>query len=245
MPKVVPEYREEARKKIIAAGWDVMSRKGYCATTMDDIAAEVGVTKSALYLYFRNKDDLVAEIVKMIPALVRRQAVQSFPNATPLQGWTSMLDAQLAMDGNQDSLILELVAMVGRNPAVGRDLSENLRIGYEMAAHGLAAQQRQGLIRDDADPHTLALALVALFLGFQCLSVAGVEPGEIRERWQEMGRVLLEPAGTRAECQEGCPWTDEMGRRMAERAPGVSVEIPVCPETCEIADCTIRRYAKP
>ena len=152
---------------------------------------------------------------------------------------------QLAMDGNQDSLILEIVAMVGRNPAVGRDLSENIRIGYEMAAHGLAAQQRQGLIRDDADPHTLAMSLVALFFGFQCLSLAGIEPGEIRERWLEMGKILLEPAATPADCSEGCPWTNEMGRRLAEREAGESIGIPDCPETCEMADCTIRRYRKP
>jgi AcrR family transcriptional regulator len=245
MPKVVPEYREEARKKIIAAGWDVMSRKGYCATTMDDIAAQVGVTKSALYLYFRNKDDLVGEIVKTIPALVREQAVKSFPDATPLQGWTSMLDAQLAMDGNQDSLILEIVAMVGRNPVVGKYLSENVRIGYEMAAHGLAAQQRQGLIRDDADPHTLAFGLVALFFGFQCLSLAGVEPGEIRERWLDLGKVLLQPGAALADCSEGCPWTNEMGRRLAEREAGEPVELPVCPESCEVTGCTIRRYRRP
>jgi AcrR family transcriptional regulator len=245
MPKVVPEYREEARKKIIAAGWDVMSRKGYCATTMDDIAAQVGVTKSALYLYFRNKDDLVGEIVKTIPALVRQQAVKSFPDATPLQGWTSMLDAQLAMDGNQDSLILEIVAMVGRNPVVGKYLSENVRIGYEMAAHGLAAQQRQGLIRDDADPHTLAFGLVALFFGFQCLSLAGVEPGEIRERWLDLGKVLLQPGAALADCSEGCPWTNEMGRRLAEREAGEPVELPVCPESCEVTGCTIRRYRRP
>jgi AcrR family transcriptional regulator len=245
MPKVVPEYKEEARRKIVAAGWDVMSRKGYCATTMDDIAARVGVTKSALYLYFRSKDELVGEIVKMIPALVRRQATESFPNATPLQGWTSMLDAQLAMDGNQDALILEIMAMVGRNPAVGRYLSENVRAGYEMAAHGIAAQQRQGLVRDDADPHTLALGLVALFFGFQCLSLAGFEHREIRERWLEIGKVLLEPASTLADCTEGCPWTVEMGRRMAERETGESIEIPVCPETCEHTDCPIRRYAEP
>lgn len=241
MPKVVPEYREEARRKIVAAGWDVMSTKGYCATTMDDIAARVGVTKSALYLYFRNKDELVGEIVKMIPELVRAQAVKSFPNADPLQGWTSMLERQLAMDRNQGSLILEIVAMVGRNPAVGKYLSENIRIGYEMAAHGIAAQQRQGLIRGDTDPYTLALGLVALFFGFECLSLAGVEPAEIRERWLELGTILLDPAATPADCAEGCPWTEEMGRRMAGRGIGESVEIPACPETCEIPGCTIRR----
>lgn len=245
MPKVVPEYKEEARRKIIAAGWEVMSRKGYCATTLDEIATRVGVTKSALYLYFRNKDDLVAEIVKMIPELVREQAVKSFPDAEPLRGWTSMLERQLAMDADQGSLILEIVAMVGRNPALGQYLSENIRIGYEMAAHGIAAQQRQGLVRDDADPYSLALALVALFFGFECLALAGVGPGEIRERWQEVGTILLRPADTPADCSEGCPWTDEMGRRMAARGIGESVGIPECPVSCTIPGCTIRRRREP
>jgi AcrR family transcriptional regulator len=245
MPKVVPEYKEEARKKIIAAGWDVMSRKGYCATTLDEIAGEVGVTKSALYLYFKNKDDLVGEIVKMIPELVREQAARSFPGADPLQGWTAMLERQLATDADRGALILEIVAMVGRNPAVGKYLAENIRIGYEMAAHGIAAQQRQGLVRDDADPHTLALALVALFFGFECLSLAGVGAGEIRERWLERGTILLRPADTPSDCAEGCPWTEEMRRRMAARGIGESVAMPACPESCEVPGCTIRRYRKP
>ena len=242
MPKVIPEYKEEARKKIIAAGWEVMSRKGYCATTMDDIAAQVGVTKSALYLYFRNKDDLVVEIVKTIPESIREQAVKSFPDVPPLQGWTSMLDIQFGNGADQDSLFLEMVGMMGRNPSVGKSLSENILVGYEMVAHGIAAQQRQGLIREDADPHTLAAAIVSLFLGFRCLSLAGIDNGEIRERWLEMGKILLQPAETPADCKDGCPWTREMGRRMAERKVGESVEIPVCPETCPEPGCTIRRY---
>ena len=244
MPKVVPEYREAARKRIIAAGWDVMCRKGYCATTMDDIAAEVGVTKSALYLYFKNKDALVADIVKLIPALVRRRARESFPDATPLQGWTSMLEAQLAADAGQDSLILELIAMAARNPAAGGSLAENIRAGYEMAAHGIAAEQREGLVRDDEDPHTLALGLAALFFGFQCLSLAGIDRAEIRERWLALGSVLLEPTGRPAACTGGCPWTDEMGRRLAAQEAGESIELPDCPETCEVLVCPIRRYRK-
>jgi AcrR family transcriptional regulator len=244
MPKVIPEYKEEARKKIIAAGWDVMSRKGYYATTMDDIAAQVGVTKSALYLYFRNKDDLLVEIVKAIPASIRQQAGKSFPNAPPLTGWTSMLDLQLGNDPGQDSLFLEMVAMMRRNPAVGKSLPGSILIGNEIVAHGIAAQQRKGLIRGDADPHTLALAIVALFYGFRCLSLAGVEHDEIRERWLEIGEILLQPVGTPADCREGCPWTQEMGRRLAERDTGQPVEIPVCPETCPEPECTIRRYEK-
>jgi AcrR family transcriptional regulator len=243
MPKVIPEYKEEARKKIIAAGWDVMSRKGYCATTMDDIAAEVGVTKSALYLYFRNKDDLIVEIVKTFPASLRQQAGKSFPNVPPLEGWTSMLDLQLENEAGQDSLFLEMVAMIGRNPGVGKNLSGSIVTGNEIVAHGIANQQRQGLIRRGSDPYTLAFAIVALFFGFRCLSLAGIGKDEIRERWLGIGKILLEPSETRADCR-GCPWTQEMGRRLAGQDKGGNIGIPACPETCREPECTIRKYEK-
>ena len=37
----------------------VIARKGMSATTMQDIAAEAGVAKGTLYLYFRDRDELV------------------------------------------------------------------------------------------------------------------------------------------------------------------------------------------
>ena len=197
--------KERRRQQIMVAAKRVFSEKGFNKATMEDIAQEAELSPGTLYLYFKNKDALVAEIVQLIPALVRQQARESFPDATPLQGWTSMLEAQLAADAGQDSLILELIAMAARNPAAGGSLAENIRAGYEMAAHGIAAQQREGLVRDDEDPHTLALGLAALFFGFQCLSLAGIDRAEIRERWLALGSVLLEPTGRPAACTGGCP----------------------------------------
>ena len=90
MPKVVPEYKEEAKKKILAAGREVMSRKGYRATTMEDIAEHVGVSKAALYQYFRSKDELVVEIVKAFPDQVRERTMAMYPGATPLEAWVTV-----------------------------------------------------------------------------------------------------------------------------------------------------------
>ena len=56
MPKVIPEYKEEAKAKIIKAARSVFSQKGYHDATMDDIATEVGVSKGALYSYFESKE---------------------------------------------------------------------------------------------------------------------------------------------------------------------------------------------
>jgi AcrR family transcriptional regulator len=42
MPKVVPEYKELAKKKIIDATYSIFYKKGYHGSTMDDISNEVG-----------------------------------------------------------------------------------------------------------------------------------------------------------------------------------------------------------
>lgn len=62
MPKVVPEYKVAARAKIIDSARRVFSKNGYHASTMDDVAKEVGVSKGALYACFRSKEDLLKEV---------------------------------------------------------------------------------------------------------------------------------------------------------------------------------------
>jgi len=56
------EYREDAKKKIIAAALDVAAEHGWDAVTLDAIAQNVGVTKPALYSYFKNREALLREV---------------------------------------------------------------------------------------------------------------------------------------------------------------------------------------
>ena len=44
----------ETREKILKALLDGFARKGYSNTTFVDIADEIGVTKGAIYWYFKN-----------------------------------------------------------------------------------------------------------------------------------------------------------------------------------------------
>ncbi len=51
-----PAIRQDA---ILDAAFMAFSSYGYRRTTMDDIAQGVGISRSALYLHFRNKDDIL------------------------------------------------------------------------------------------------------------------------------------------------------------------------------------------
>lgn len=191
MPKVVPEYKEEAKKKIIAAGREVMSKKGYYATTMDDIAADVGVSKGALYLYFGSKDELVVEIVKALPEQIREVKMSMSHATDPIDSWIAVLDFFLENNAEQNALIFEFLSMAARNPEIAKSFSDNMELGLRNATHGVAELQRRGIISPDADPRTIAFAMASLFQGIRYFSLIGVGREELRERWIEMGKILF------------------------------------------------------
>ena len=62
MPKVVPEYKEIAKQKIIQASIKIFTEKGLHKTTMDEIGEEIGVSKGTVYTYFKNKEELLKTI---------------------------------------------------------------------------------------------------------------------------------------------------------------------------------------
>lgn len=53
------EARHARRREFIDAGWQCIARKGYRNITIDDIAAELGLSKGAFYSHFDHKEDLL------------------------------------------------------------------------------------------------------------------------------------------------------------------------------------------
>jgi AcrR family transcriptional regulator len=55
--------RDRSREEILEATRRVLLRDGIAATTLDAVAKEVGVTKTAIYYYFASKDALLFEVI--------------------------------------------------------------------------------------------------------------------------------------------------------------------------------------
>ena len=64
VPKI--DVADERRAQIIEAALTCFARRGYRNTTMDDIAAESGLSKGSLYWYFNSKDDLFASAITSV-----------------------------------------------------------------------------------------------------------------------------------------------------------------------------------
>jgi AcrR family transcriptional regulator len=56
---------EEARGQILEAAQTTFLRFGVAKTTMDDIAKAAGVSRPTIYRYFRDRDTLIAELIRL------------------------------------------------------------------------------------------------------------------------------------------------------------------------------------
>ncbi|MBQ5310855.1 MAG: TetR/AcrR family transcriptional regulator [Oscillospiraceae bacterium] len=53
----------KTRENLIISALSMYERKGYHKTTVDDIAAEAGVSTGIAYRYFRNKKDILLSVI--------------------------------------------------------------------------------------------------------------------------------------------------------------------------------------
>ncbi len=74
--------RQERERLILRAAADLFIERGYHDTSMDDIAARVGIAKGTVYLHFASKEDLALALIE--------QGARTF---------AQRLDAILASDG--------------------------------------------------------------------------------------------------------------------------------------------------
>jgi AcrR family transcriptional regulator len=59
---------EETRASLLATARCVFSEQGYAATSMDDLTAQAGLTRGALYHHFGDKKGLLAAVVAQLDA---------------------------------------------------------------------------------------------------------------------------------------------------------------------------------
>lgn len=56
----------KTEEKIITTGKKLFGAQGYVATSMSDIAKEVGITKASLYYFYKNKQDLYLRVLSEV-----------------------------------------------------------------------------------------------------------------------------------------------------------------------------------
>lgn len=126
---------------------------GYCSCTMDELAAELGMSKKTLYVHFAGKDEIIAAVIDDLGREVRADAEALLRNrglnfAEKLRGFVEGMAERLAAINPRVLRDLERHA-----PALHRRLGDmrSKNIPYVFGRF-VEAGQLEGLVRTDLPP---------------------------------------------------------------------------------------------
>jgi AcrR family transcriptional regulator len=139
--------KAQTRQALIEAASELFARQGIDATSIDEIAASVGLTKGAVYAHFGSKAGLVDVVMDGASANVSGQPLTdpSLPFAESLTAMGREAAAQMQrLPRSLVMLNLEYVLYLLRNPQRRRKMREEFRRNRAVAATALdeAARER-------------------------------------------------------------------------------------------------------
>lgn len=105
VPDATPDKASGRQDSILDAAFHAFASYGFRRTTMDDIARGAGMSRSALYLHYRNKDDIFRSLAERYFADALRDMEEALlaPGQTPEQ---ALIAAFLAKDGKFMDVVL-------------------------------------------------------------------------------------------------------------------------------------------
>ena len=184
MPKLYPGYRDEIQKKIIGEAFALFLEKGFEKTTMDDVASRLGVTKPAIYRYFRSKEELFGAAVGVtLMAEFRESFAGSFAGDDLEAGADLFFDALLALSRRYSAIAMDVMLLTGRNESFREEVPGLQLEGHEMVREFFEEQKRRGKIRTEISGKDLALLCIIIAKGLIGSVMAGMDPAEAKRAW--------------------------------------------------------------
>jgi AcrR family transcriptional regulator len=133
MPRVAAakhdEYAEARRDQILEAALHLFSRKGFAESSVDEIAAEAGLGKATLYLYFPSKEILLQKLVdrfRLAPDLA--DLIDSIRDLPPARGIPTLVEGIWRQIKENKEVAHVLVREVFSNPERARLYTEQVRL---------------------------------------------------------------------------------------------------------------------
>ena len=161
--EVVQEFRIQS---IQEATMRVIARKGMSSATMQEIAEEAGVAKGTIYLYFRDRDELVEKTFESAMSQLMARIDAALDQEMPVeQKIRAMMTAHLTFFGeNREFFRLYLSMRMPEGPMVRQrrqkvSCAPQYRTRAEKLAKTLERAMERGEIRR-ADPYKTALFII-------------------------------------------------------------------------------------
>lgn len=180
---------EKKDKKILDAARVILANNGYMKTTIAEVAGKAGVSRGLVHYYFKNKEDMLAKVLKANMEASIFMIIGVFEHQRSAAGYaramTGMLKDVMKRDPDFFHLFFEGFAVARQSRLVKQEL-ESLYVRFRQALEKcLIRAEAQRIIEPGIGLKSLAALLTGLIdgLGLQLLT----EPELLDdETWADM-----------------------------------------------------------
>jgi len=181
----ITERGRQTRRRIIAAATEVVAERGVVGASLDEVGARASASRSQLYHFFADKDELLLAVAEATNDAVingQRPLFDELGSWTGLRRWTDALVAmQEQLQGHGGCPIANLVSQLGeRDDDIRAELASGFDRWEAEIRDGLIAMVGAGELRPDTDVDWLASTTLASLQGGLMLTQARRDPQALR-----------------------------------------------------------------
>ncbi len=191
MPRVVPDYKKQAKDTILDSASELFFRGGYSTTSMDDIARRIGVTKGTIYIYFKSKEDVLYSVcnrnMKMLQEALKNVNPEDF-----LDMGNRFFETEMKMPDHVKFHWIFAMGEMESNPEIKNILSKSYN-DYVILLKEKIDQLKLGKkISENTDSINLARILIAFHNGMLMSVMQGLPESTAVELFREGMFSLLQ-----------------------------------------------------
>ncbi|MFW6051927.1 MAG: TetR/AcrR family transcriptional regulator [Myxococcota bacterium] len=187
--------QKDKRERILKAAIRVFARKGFYATRVSEIAKAAGVADGTIYLYFKNKDDVLVSIfedrIGQLNRILREEAAREGPVEDKIR---RIVELQLGLLEEQRDLAEVVTVNLRQSSRLLKQYATPLFIEYlQVIADIIVEGQKQGVLRAEVNPRIAARALWGALDGLALTWAMGdPDPAALRKAAQQFAHVFLD-----------------------------------------------------
>jgi AcrR family transcriptional regulator len=181
----VTKQGRATRERIVRAAAELIAAHGAAGTSLDDVRAATGASKSQLYHYFGDKHGLVEAVVDFQCATVlglQAHALGSVNNWEDLERWAGLMveivEAQGARGGCPIGTLA--AALSDTDEGLRNSLSEAFRAWSDAIRGALSRLRENGYISSDADLEILTTITLSAIQGGLLLAKTSRDADQLR-----------------------------------------------------------------
>jgi TetR/AcrR family transcriptional regulator, transcriptional repressor for nem operon len=172
------------RDRILDAAAELVFEGGVAGTTLDDVRAAAKVSKSQLYHYFADKDDLIHAVIgATIQRVIDEQAaLGDLASWRAIARWfDELVEQQVARHAAGGCPIGSLAGELAERDEVARHaLAAGFGHWEQPVRQGLEKMRAAGALKRSSDPARLATATLAAIQGGLVLTQTRRDPDQLR-----------------------------------------------------------------